>query len=823
MRNRLLIAALLLYLPVFSQTYKDKKAAVEDRVNTLLKEMTLEEKIDYIGGYNDFYIRPIERLGLPQIKMTDGPVGTRNYGNTTAYPASILSAATWDTALAKRLGEALGNDARERGVHILLAPGVNIYRAPMNGRNFEYMGEDPYLAGEMAVAYINGVQSKGVVATVKHFAANNQEWDRNDVSSDMDERTLREIYLPAFKAAVTKGHVAAVMDSYNLINGEHATQNNHLNNEILKNEWKFDGIVMSDWVATYDGVAAAKGGLDLEMPSGAFMNRKNLMPALQNGTITEELVNDKIRRILRVIFRFGFYDTPYEAVSPLKPNAQNEAVALDLARGGIVLLKNDNILPLQSKVKTIAVIGPNADLNPAGGGSSFTEPFHYTSLLKGVKTAMPNAKVVYVPNSIPQMENYADNAPLYLDKGSKTKGVKASYFNNMDLEGDAVSQQTEKSINHIWGGETGIKGIGADNFSARYTGVVRVEKAGTYKFSVKGDDGFRLFVDGEKVIEMWGDHAAVVQSKYITLKAGKDYSFKLEYYEHGGGAQISFAVYQDNVNFDDAIKAAKAADLAIVSVGYNGSSESEGSDRTFKLPEYQDQLINVVAKANANTVVVLNSGGNVDMQPWLGNVKGLLHAWFPGQEGGTAIGEILSGKVNPSGKLPASFEKRWDDNPTFNNYYDTDGDKHVVYKEGLDIGYRYYDHSDVKPQFPFGYGLSYTTFDYSDMTITSNGKTDVTLTFNIENSGDFEGAEVAQVYVRQVNSPVARPVKELKAFAKVLLKKDESKSLTLQLDKDAFSYWKDDKKAFGYDVGTFEILVGSSSTDIKLKGTVIVK
>lgn len=824
MRNRFIVAAILMAVPALAQKYKDAKAPVEDRVNALLKEMTLEEKIDYIGGYEDFYIRPIDRLGLPKIKMTDGPVGTRNYGHTTAYPASVLTAASWDKALAYKLGEALGKDARERGVHILLAPGVNIYRAPMNGRNFEYLGEDPFLAGEVAVAYIKGVQKKGVVATVKHFAANNQEWDRNNVSSDMDERTLREIYLPAFKAAVQKGKVGAVMDSYNLINGVHATQQNHLNNEILKKEWKFNGILMSDWVATYDGVAAAKGGLDLEMPSGAFMNRKNLLPAIKNGSLSEEVINDKVRRILRVIFRFGFYDTKYEAVKELKPNKANEAVALDLARGGMVLLKNEgNLLPLNSSaVKTVAVIGPNADVNVAGGGSSFTEPFHYTSLLKGIKTALPNAKVIYVANSIPQLENYVEQSPIYTEKGSVKKGVKASYYNNMDLKDAPVAELTEPNINHSWIQEPGIKGLGEDNFSARYTGVVRTEKSGKYKFSVRGDDGFRLFVDGQKVLDQWGDHAAVVQSKELQLEAGKEYSFTLEYYEHGGNAQIAFAVYQENINFTDAVKAATGADVAIVSVGYNTSAESEGSDRTFALPEYHDQLINAVAKVNKNTVVVLNSGGNVDMQNWLGNTKALLHAWYPGQEGGTAIADILLGKVNPSGKLPASFEKRWEDNPTYNNYYDPDGDKHVEYKEGLNIGYRYYDQSNVKPQFPFGFGLSYTTFEYSNLKVSGKG-TDVSVSFTIKNTGKYDGAEVTQIYVHQENSPVARPVKELKGFEKVFLKKGESKTVTVKLDTDSFSYWKNEQNKFGYDSGTFEILVGASASDIKLKAKTQVK
>ncbi len=361
---------------VHSQLYKDAKASVEESVNEVLAKMTLEEKIDYIGGVRGFYIRSTPRLGLPEIKMTDGPVGARNDGKTTAYPASILSAATWDTVLVHRLGVALGKDARARGDHILLAPGVNIYRAPMGGRNFEYLGEDPYLAGRMAVNYINGVQSQGVVATVKHYAGNNQEWDRNNVSSDIDERTLQEIYLHAFKAAVTEAKVGAVMNSYNLVNGIHATQNNHLNNEILKGAWKFDGILMSDWVATYDGVAAAQNGLDLEMPSAAFMNRKNLLPAIKNGTLSESVIDDKVRRILRIIFRFGFYDKKQLDTSITRDNTDNAAVALDLARNGIVLLKNsNNILPLSNKIRSIAVIGPNADQYIAGGGSSYTNPF----------------------------------------------------------------------------------------------------------------------------------------------------------------------------------------------------------------------------------------------------------------------------------------------------------------------------------------------------------------------------------------------------------------------------------------------------------------
>lgn len=806
---------------VYSQVYKNPKASAEERANDLLSKMTLEEKVDYIGGYNAFYIRSIERLGLPEIKMSDGPVGTRNDGKTTAYPASILSAATWDTALVNQLGIALGKDARARGVHILLAPGVNIYRAPMAGRNFEYFGEDPYLASRMAVNYIKGVQSQKVVATVKHYAGNNQEWDRNNVSSDIDERTLQEIYLPAFKAAVTEANVGAVMNSYNLVNGVHATQNHHLNNDILKGQWKFNGILMSDWDATYDGVAAAKGGLDLEMPSGKFMNRSSLLPVIQNGTLPEEVINDKVRRILRIVFRFGFYDNIQKNASLTLDNPENAQVALDLARGGIVLLKNEkNILPLSKTIKTIAVIGPNADDYVAGGGSSYTQPFHSVSLLQGINAIAPNAKITYVKGTLPSVEEYAGTSVFYTQPGSSVEGLKAEYFNNQNLEGTPVVTRTEKIIDHTWSTQPDVNGIGADRFSIRYTGIIRPKKTGYYKLGVKGDDGYRLFVNDQKVIEEWHDQGANLKTASMLLEENKEYNVKLEYYENGGTAQITFAYYQEALDFSEAIQAAKNADVVILSVGFNSGTEGEGSDRSFELPEHQDSLVNAIAKINSNIIVVLNAGGNVDMNNWLPNVKALVHAWYPGQEGGTAVAEILFGKINPSGKLPASFERKWEDNPTFKNYYDDDKDKRVQYKEGLNIGYRYYDKSSGQPLFPFGFGLSYTNFSYSNLKITTSGTT-VAATFTIKNTGKMDGADVAQVYVHQQHSTLPRPEKELKGFQKVFLRAGESKTISIRLNESALQYFNDQLNQWVMEPGKFDILIGNSSKNIFLKNTVV--
>ena len=422
--------ALFFAFGLHAQTYKDAGASPEARAEDLLSRMTLEEKIDYIGGYKGFYIRGIDRLGLPEIKLTDGPVGTHKDGRSTAYPAGTLTAATWNRDLVYRLGEQLGRDSRARGVHILLGPSMNIIRSPLCGRNFEYFTEDPYLNSQVAVQYVKGLQDQKVVATLKHYAANNQEWDRNNVSSDIDERTLHEIYLEGFRAAIQEGGAGAVMDSYNPVNGVHATQNGYLNNTVLRDMWGFDGIVMSDWSATYDAVGAANGGLDLEMPRGKYMNRENLIPAIERGEVSEATIDEKVRRILRIIFRFGFFDNPQLDTSIPYDNPQGAATALDLAREGITLLKNDrDLLPLdRKKIKTVAVIGPNAGSYISGGGSSYTFPFHSVSVLEGIRDAAgENIRILYAPG-VPTLSETVAHSVFYTAPGSMERGLKAEYF-----------------------------------------------------------------------------------------------------------------------------------------------------------------------------------------------------------------------------------------------------------------------------------------------------------------------------------------------------------------------------------------------------------
>lgn len=831
-RNRWVpLVILLLFCSILASAQSAVPASsnVDARAEKILSAMTLEEKIDYIGGINDFYVRAIPRLGVPALKMADGPAGVRNYGPSTAFPTGIAMAASFDEDLVHRIGKMMGKDARARGVHILLAPGMNIYRAPMCGRNFEYFGEDPYLASRMAVSVIEGVQSQGVIATAKHFVANNQEWDRHNVSSDIDERTLREIYLPAFEASVKEAHVGAIMDSYNLVNGAHMTQNGRLNTGVVRGEWGFKGIMMSDWDATYDGVAAANNGLDLEMPSGKFMNRETLLAAVKNGSVSIATIDDKVRHILRTAIAFGFLDHPQIDNSIPLDNPEARAVALEAARGSIVLLKNDGILPLQAgKYKQIAVIGPNAE-NAAygGGGSGLVQPFHAISLLEGIRNLVgAQPEIVYRPGVL-QLDAVYGGTAFTTEADGGMPGLKAEYFNDKELKGTPAVTRTDQHVRFDWGEDSYAPGQPKYDFSTRWTGYYTPQGSRPYTFAVAGDDGFRLWVDDQLVIDQWFEQGTTLKQKRLDLVGGHHYKIRLEYFQAAGGANLSFGIADDhNREIAAATAAASHADLVIFCIGYDATSEGEGFDRQFELPAEQVNLISAVMKANKNVVVVLNAGGNVDMSPFVTDARALLHAWYPGQEGGTAVAEILFGKVNPSGKLPISLESRWVDNATYKSYYDPNNTKHVSYSEGVFLGYRHFDKTGVAPLFPFGFGLSYTKFAYSGLKITPaqvNGQPGYKVAFTLKNIGGREGAEIAQVYVGALQSRIVRPVKELKGFTKASLKPDESKQMQVVLDRRAFSYYDDDKKQWKAEPGDYEILVGSSSQKMELKGLITLK
>jgi beta-glucosidase len=807
-----------------AQSVHQSPAEVEKRVEALLSKMTVEEKITLIGGINDFYTRAIPRLGLPELRMSDGPLGVHDYGETTAYPAGIALAASWDTDLARRVGISMGQDARARGVHFILAPGMNIYRAPMNGRNFEYLGEDPYLASRMAVPLIEGIQSQGVIATAKHFAANNMEYGRMDHSSDVDERTLREIYLPTFEASVKEAKVGALMDAYNLVNGTYMTQNGFLNNTIAKKEWGFDGILMSDWEATHDGIAAANNGLDLEMPSPAYMNAKTLLPAIQRGEVTMPTIDDKVRRILRKAIEFGFYDREQTDVRIPAYSQQGREVALEEARSGIVLLKNENsLLPLdRKKSKTIAVIGPDAyPAVPGGGGSSQTKPFHAVSYLEGISDYLgKDVRVLYMAEA-PALDEIVASTQFQASLGGP-RGLNAEYFNNEQLQGNPALARTDERVDFHWGAGSYSDEGPVDHFSVRWTGYFIPEAEDDYKFYVSADDGVRLYVDDAMVIDDWKTHGETLDTYTMHLAAGKSHKIRLEYFENTGTATARFGIAAATQPIGEATKALAAkVDAVILCMGFDPNTEGEGSDRTFRLPGGQDAFIEQVASVNKNVIVVLSAGGNVDMTRWVEKVPALLHAWYPGQEGGTALAQVLFGASSPSGKLPASFERRWEDNPTFKSYYPQKGDKHVEYTEGVFVGYRHYDRSTVKPLFPFGFGLSYTRFEYSDLKISqepAGAKGLVSVSFKIKNAGLREGAEVAELYVGDSHASVPRPAKELKGFAKVSLRPGETKQVTLSLDRRAFSFFDIAKHDWSAEPGDFAILIGSSSADIRLRG-----
>jgi beta-glucosidase len=825
--HRVACIALVCLMQILLAPTASPKPDVDQRVESLIAKMTVKEKITLIGGVNDFFTRPIPRLGIPSLKMSDGPLGVHDYGLTTAYPAGINLAATWDTELVQRFGTMMGKDARARGVQLILAPGMNIYRAPMCGRNFEYFGEDPFLASRMAVAVINGIQSQRVIATAKHFAGNNQEFDRYNVSSDIDERTLREIYLPAFEAAVKEAKVGAVMDSYNPLNGVHMTQNRRLNVDILKNEWGFDGILMSDWGSTHDGVAAANAGLDLEMPSPQFMNETTLLPAVKDGRVSAAAIDDKVRRILRKAIEFGFFDEAQTDTSIPLYNQEGRETALQASREGMVLLKNSaNLLPLdKTRLKTIAVVGPNA--YPAvvgGGGSAETKPFNAVSFLEGISNYLgTDVKVLYTTDTPPLDEVFEKSEFTATSNGEA--GLKGEYFPNDNLQGPPVLVRTDKHVDFKWQEGSFAANQPIDHFSVRWTGYFVPAKSADYKFYTSADDGVRLFLDDKPVIDDWQLHSETQDTYGKRLEGGHPYKIRLEYFEAVGGATIGFGVTraEDYVGRETKALASKA-DVAIVCVGFNPATETEGEDRTFTLPGGQDELIRQISSVNKNTIVVLTAGGNVDMNQWIDNIPVLIHAWYPGQEGGRALAQILFGEYGPSGKLPASFERRWEDSATYQSYYPERGAKNVKYSEGGFLGYRHFDRSSTKPLFPFGYGLSYTSFEYSNLAVTpktGNLGAPVTVSFDLTNTGRRAGAEVAQIYVGDSHAPVPRPVKELKGFARVDLKPGETRHVTVTLDRRAFSYYDVNKRDWAAAPGKFDILVGGSSDSIKLRGTFV--
>jgi len=798
--------------------------SIERRIDTLIAHMTLQEKTDMLSG-TGFASRAIDRLGIPSMKMTDGPVGVRWGGKSTAFPCGTALAATWDTALAREEGRALAREAKAKGRNVLLGPCININRVPFGGRNFESFGEDPYLTSRIAVAYITGVQSEKVIATVKHFACNNQEFQRTSINTIVDERTMYEIYLPGFKAAVQEAGCRAVMSAYNKVNGQYCSQNTVLLTDILKKQWKFPGFVMSDWGAVHSAVPTLVAGLDIEMPSRKFLRSDSVLAAIEKGDVSMAAIDDKIRRMLRAMLATGLFDKAGPA--PALDSATHRDLALTIARNGIVLLKNAaGALPLDRKsIKSIAIVGPYADRAQAGGGgSSQVEPFYARSVLQGVQRAAgPAVQVRYARGLLsPDQTDVIPTQYLAPRRGDSLHGLAGEYFDNVSFQGTPRARRTDERIEFHWGESAPLPEVKPDSFSIRWTGFLLPPATGEYLLSVHSDDGARLYLHDSLVIDNWGMHGITGKSTSAMFTAGQSVPITLEYYDAWHGADVVLS-WQMPGSMDDAIKAARQSDAAIICVGLTNRLEAEGFDiERLTLPFGQERLIQAIAKVNKRTIVVLNNGGPLLMTSWIDSVPAVLEAWYPGQEGGNAVADILFGDVNPSGKVPATVPRRWEDAAAFGNY--PGKDSMVTYAEGIYVGYRHFDARGIEPLFPFGHGLSYTNFAYSGLTIAPavGNNAAFTAKFAIKNTGPRAGAETAQLYISDIKAFLDRPPKELKGFRKVFLKPGEQQSVSISIDRAALALYDPKSHEWKVEPGTFKALIGSSSRDIRLQGEFVV-
>ncbi|MGB8984766.1 MAG: glycoside hydrolase family 3 C-terminal domain-containing protein, partial [Anaerolineales bacterium] len=731
------------------------------RIDELLGQMTLEEKISMLAGADLWHSVAVPRLGIPQFKVTDGPNGARgawsSMGPTSvATPVGSALGATWNPDLVEKVGNVLADELKAKGAHILLAPTVNIHRTPIAGRNFECYSEDPFLSGMLAAAYIKGIQSRGVGACIKHFVTNDQEYERHSMSSEVDERTLREIYLEPFRLAIRSANPWSVMSSYNRVNGTYACENDHTLLEILKGEWKYDGFVMSDWFGTYDtGVPA--GGLDLEMPGPArWMSEEHVRSALTGGELTEAALDDKVRRLLCTLEKAGLFEKPELQPERAENKPQHHRIMREAAREAIVLLKNDSTLPLK-KVKSIAVIGPYArTAQILGGGSSSVTPHYAVSPFEGIKNRAGRIKVSTVPGCF-IYKTIPAPALETLSTPDGKRGLRLSLFNGTELAGEPVHTEVTTRVQFGWF-ESTVPGVDQESFSLRLEGFFTPEESGMHTCALGAVGWGRLYLDDKLVIDHTSDADMARQlTADLKLEGGKAYPIRIEYYWKGNPRwrSVSFGHQPPHAQdmIAEAVKLAKNSDVVVLIASLNHEWESEGFDRVdMKLPGAQDELIERVAKANKNTIVVLNTGSPVEM-PWIDKVPAVLQLWYDSQEQGNALADVLFGDFNPSGKLPTTFPVRLQDNPAYTNYPGENGK--VRYGEGIFVGYRYYDRKELDPLFPFGHGLSYTTFKYSNLRLSPKSITPnevLKVRVDVTNTGRIAGQEVVQLYVRDVDS-----------------------------------------------------------------------
>ena len=793
----------------------EKAEAIRKRVDGLVSRMTLDEKISLLSGdgFDGMSTTAIPRLGIPKLVMADGPQGIRAHGPACSFPSGIALAATWDTDLAYQYGQAIGREARARGIHIQLGPGVNIARTPLNGRNFEYYGEDPFLTGEMASAWIRGVQSQGVASTVKHFVGNDSEWRRMEIESLMDEQTLREIYLRPFEKAVRQGGVWSVMSAYNKVNGTASTSNDRLQNYVLKGEWAFPGTVMSDWWAT-DDVTSISKGLDLEMPMGYRVTPAKVKEAIEAGTLTQSRIDDAVRRLLTMADSMGFLDREQTNKDLPRDSKENAALALDVATKSIVLLKNDgSLLPLDRRtLHRVVVYGPNTQDTPAvGGGSGGVEPFRKVSFLEGIRKALPPAtEVFYAPVPVKKFFSISDflefatpSTPL---PARITKIRRMTSISQPNLERVTTSQDRRIAIS--WGKYLPPDGV-PKGHEARisWDAEIEVPSTGIYELVSEGHPEIRL-----------GDRELGNPSSYVmSLNEGDRIPLRVTASEVGRGAGRVSVIIRSVPKDATGIFPAKTADAAIVCVGLNPEVEGEGYDRGFTLPVNQQRLVEQIAAANPRTIVVLSGGSAVDMRSWIDKVPAVLQTWYLGQSAGTALASVLMGDTAPSGHLPCTFDRTIEENPTYGRYpgsFRAGKEWPVVdYGEGIFYGYRGYDRAGKDPLFPFGHGLSYTSFAMTGMEAVRSGN-GLSVSLTLTNLGNREGATVPQIYLALPNEGTQRPLRELKGFLRASLQPGESRRITIPISSDDLRYWHPDLHRWVQPLGDLHLEAGFSERDI---------
>ena len=802
-------------------------------IDQIIDKLTLKEKISLLSGFNSWYTNKIEEKNVPSIKMSDGPNGVRgdsNSGKSSAcFPCAISIGSSWDLKLIKNIGIALGEEAMAKDVDVLLGPTINIHRHPLGGRHFESFSEDPFLTGKIAINYVQGVQSKNVAACLKHFVGNDTEYERHSISSNIDEQTLREIYLLPFEMGIKDGNAKVVMSAYNKLNNIFCSSHQELLISILKEEWDFDGYVVSDWGAALETVENANGGLDLEMPGPSNVWGKALIEAVEAKKVSEELINDKVRRILSVAeFSNRFQKSEIKNEEAIDKPEHRELLR-KAAADGMVLLKNEGLLPLKKNIKKLAVIGPNAkEAQIIGGGSASLRPHYQVHPLEAVnerlghETEILYAKGCHTHKYLPKI-----NEKLMEDKN----GFLVEYFDGNQFNESLILE--ERLIgSKFWVFEGFAKDViskDRPNISVKFSCAYTPDISGSHEFEIFGIGQCRLLIDGNELIDNWTStepgeafftFGSAAKKGVMNLKKGITYKIEVQYHFEGGFPAVYIGCQApDEVDiFQEAIDIASNADEVLLIVGTNSDWETEGNDRAdFNLPANQNKLIEAILEANQNTVIAINTGSPVQM-PWAKKVNAIVQTWFAGQEFGNALVDILSGQVNPSGKLPTTFPVKIEDTPAYKIY--PGNDLQMNYDEKLLVGHRWYQRNSIEPLFCFGHGLSYTNFNYQNLEVATDGDFNVSCKFDVQNIGDIAGLETAQCYVSFVAPLPQEPLMTLQGFVKEEIGVNEIKKLEIKLGPRNFSNWSVDTNTWQIRGGTYKILIGSSSEKILLETSI---